>query len=130
MATRREALVKAGLAKPGRGKFSKDAIAWLDNQRKSGVKFSDDDAPVKSAPKVSKTKDVKPVEPSASESSYLFPDEYRYPEKEYRAFIRDGGKKRDVSLRECCNTCRVSLLNHGCEAPTIHGNIAVTIERR
>lgn len=129
MATRREALVRAGLAKPGRGKFSRDAVAWLDNQRKAGVKFSDDDAP-KPVRTMSKVKETKPAEPSASDSSYLFPDEYRYPENEYRAFVRVNGKKKDVSLRECCNVCRVSLVNHACDSPVIHGNITVHIERR
>jgi hypothetical protein len=131
--TRRAALVEAGLAKPGRGKFSKDANAWLDAQRANGVKFSDDDGPVKPAV-VSPTDDTGPDSPApkipAGNSLYLTPDEYRFPEKEYRAVAKVGGKTVEYGMRECCNLCRVSLVNHACNEPTIHGNIAVTIERR
>jgi len=131
MTTRREALVKAGLAKPGRGKFSKDANAWLDAQRAAGVKFSDDDAPVRTlaAPK-SKVDAVAKVREAAQTSTmpdFFLPDEYRFPEKEFKAIERRDGKRIQHSMRECCNTCRVSLVNHGCDAPTILGNIVVEI---
>lgn len=132
MTTRREALVNAGLAKPGRGKFSKEANAWLDKERASGAKFSDDDQTAqKSTRRVvnQKNEGAPAKESSTGMADYVFPSEYRFPEDTYRAFKRVGGKKVPVSLREVCNTCRVSLVNHGCESPTIHGSIAITIEK-
>ena len=133
MQTRRDYLVGLGLAKPGRGKFSNDAKQALVKARAEGVKFSDDDAPAKP---VSLTKDAGPVKEAtapkvdATFTPYLTPDEYRFPEKEYRGIVYHNGKRREVSLRECCNTCRVSLVNHMCEAPTIHNGVTVKIERR
>ena len=58
---------------------------------------------------------------------FFLPDEYRFPEKEFKAIERRDGKRITHSMRECCNTCRVSLVNHGCDAPTILGNIVVEI---
>ena len=129
MQTRREYLVSQGKAKPGRGKFSKDALAALDAARSAGIKFSDDTAPVKtSTEKSDKTAVLGKTDARMAES--LFPDEYRFPEAEYRATVLDNGKRREVSLRECCNTCKVSLVNHACDAPTIHSGTPVKIERR
>lgn len=131
MQTKREALAAQGLAIAGaRGKFSKAANEWLVAQRAAGVKFSDDDAPVK-AVKIKVENDVEKVDKPTGVGypDYIFPSDYRYPEGEYKAFKREGGKKVEVSLRECCNNCRVSLTNHGCESPTIHGSISVTIEK-
>ena len=136
MTTRRDALVAAGLAKPGRGKFSTEANAWLDAQRAAGVTFSDDNAPVKPVKsRVVKSvteKSEKPVvktENGVGYPDYIFPSDYRFPEEDYRAFKRVNGKKVSVGMREVCNNCRVSLVNHGCDSPTIHGSISVTIER-
>lgn len=130
MQTRREALVAQGLAKPGRGKFSKDALAWLETQRAQGVKFSDDDAPVKP---VKPTGDDKPApEPKPKDprdTPVLFPDEYRFPENLYQAVRFDGKTRIVYSMREACNTCSYSLTNHLCETPKVHG-FAVTIEKR
>ena len=133
MQTKREYLVGLGLAKPGRGKFSNDAKKALAEAEAKGVKFSDIVTKV-SAPTEKPTENaaggqtVKETDPR--DSAYLFPDEYRFPEAEYRAVSFDGGKKVVWSLRECCNTCKVSLVNHMCESPTILGDIVVKIERR
>lgn len=127
MQTRRDYLVSKGLAKAGRGKFSGAALAELDNARKAGIKFSDDQnsVPARQAAKIpGKPEPV--VKSDPRDTPYLTPDEYRYPEAEYKALV---GKK-EVSLRECCNTCKVSLVNHACNAPTIHNAQPVKIERR
>lgn len=137
--TRRDYLVRLGLAKPGRGKFSNDGKAALAKAESEGMKFLDN-APAGAAPKptgntgpeskpTEKSTENPPKAYSPKESLYLTPDEYRYPESEYRAVAEVGGKKVTYSMRECCNTCRVSLVNHGCESPTIHGNVVVTIVR-
>lgn len=130
MQSKRDYLVSKGLAKPGRGKFSNAAKEALAKAEAEGMKFADT-APVKSTGnRVEKKTDteIKPSDPAMSE--YLFPDEYRFPEAEYRGIVFDAGKKVEISLRECCNSCRVSLVNHMCDHPTIHGGITVKIERR
>lgn len=128
MQTKREYLVSLGLAKPGRGKFSgagKEALAAAEAK---GMSFSDT-APVKSV-KATTEKVEKAAPVDAGNTPYLTQDEYRFPEKEYRGISFDGGKRKEVSLRECCNTCKVSLVNHMCDRPTIYNNMTVKIERR
>lgn len=120
MPTRREALVSAGLAKPGRGKFSKYAIAWLESQRANGITFSDDDKPV------TKSVATKPKTDTGI-TDYVSPSAFPYPEDIYKAVGEDG---KTYSMRECCNTCRVSLVGHGCLSPTIHGGMPVKVTRR
>lgn len=124
MQSKRDYLVGLGLAKPGRGKFSNAAKEALSKAEASGMKFSDATAPVKAT--------GNPVKPAADQKSapvdtpYLFPSDFRFPEGEWRATV--AGK--EVSLRECCNTCKVSLVNHFCNTPTIHEFLPVKIERR
>jgi hypothetical protein len=50
-----------------------------------------------------------------------------YEESMYKAVALD---KTVYSMREVCNTCRVSLVQNHCESPTILGGIAVTITPR
>lgn len=131
MKSRREALAEVGLAKAGaRGKFSNAAKQWLADQESKGVKFSDSNATapvaVKSAP--TKNSGAPSKETETGMADYVFPSDYRFPESEYVAFARVGGKKEFHSLREVCNNCRVSLVNHGCNSPVIRGNIVLTIE--
>ena len=132
MTTRREALIAAGLAKPGRGKFSREAMAWLETERANGTKFSDDSAaPVVSAKKgPTKNSDAPSKNTENGFVDYVFPSDFRFPENEYVAFAREGNKKVFYSMREACNNCMVSLVNHGCNSPVIHGNIILTIERK
>jgi hypothetical protein len=134
MQTKREALAAQGLAIAGaRGKFSREANIWLDDQRSKGVKFSDDGPkPIKvKVDKVTAEKVDKPT--GVGYPDYIFPSDYRYPEGEYVAYKVVNGKKVLVApnggMREVCNTCGVSLTNHGCQSPTIHGSISVTIEK-
>jgi hypothetical protein len=128
MQTEREWLVERDLAKPGRGKFSNAAKEALAKARAEGVEFKSTGPtkPVVVAEKgVSKEAAAKP----AGISDYLWPSDFRFPEAEYVAVARDKNGKRVVhSMRECCNTCRVSLTNHGCDNPTILGEIPVKIE--
>lgn len=132
--TRREYLVGLGLAKPGRGKFSNDGKAALAKADAEGYEFLDGPSPTGSPGPVIKSthpdEQPAPVVAKAGDSVYIMPSDFRFPEVEYTAYIVVEGKKQKVSLRECCNTCRVSLVNHACATPSIHGNMAVTIEKR
>jgi len=127
--TRRDYLVRMGLAKPGRGKFSNDAKAALAKADEEGIEFLDGPSPKGNGtgPVKSSLGSSSPVVKPVTETPYLTPDEYRYPEAEWSAFCMKDGKKVIVSLRECCNSCRVSLVNHSCNTPTIHNNVPVTI---
>lgn len=122
MQTKRAYLVAKGLAKPGRGKFSNAAKAELAKAESKGIKFADA-VPARSKATVSRP-EKPPEPPSPSESPYLYPSDFRFPEKEYEAVGPDG---RVYGMRECCNTCMASLTNHGCDAPTIHDNVPVHI---
>lgn len=129
MQSKRDYLVSLGLAKPGRGKFSNAAKEVLAKAEAEGMKFADMTPPKKPRPETptGKTETGNPVrETSPGESPYIFPSDFRFPEAEYKAVGADG---KTYSMRECCNTCRVSLTNHVCETPTIHGNMTVNIRR-
>lgn len=133
MQTKREWLAERGLAIAGaRGKFSKAANEALVKAIAEGVQFADTTKPVKPAKPVTKpTGEAQPAPVVKSETrytDYLFPSDFRYPEEEYKA-VEVGGKK-EHSMRECCNTCRVSLTNHMCDNPSIHTNVRVKIVPR
>lgn len=136
MQSKRDYLISKGLAKPGRGKFSNAGKAALAEAEASGMKFSDSGPaiPTKAKPTGNPTESSAGGQSAQKTeqpwSSLLTPDDYRFPEKEYRGVQFVNGKKREVSLREVCNTCRVSLVNHMCENPTVLGDIVVKIERR
>jgi hypothetical protein len=130
MQTRRDYLVGLGLAKPGRGKFSTAAKEALDKARASGTKFSDDEVPTKTVTEKPTGDSVQGKTDRKSEPTftpYLSPSEFRFPEAEYKAKGADG---KTYGMRECCNLCRVSLVGHMCDNPTILGNIAVKIVKR
>lgn len=139
MQTKRDYLVGLGLAKPGRGKFSNAAKEALAKAEAEGVKFADvvTKVPTKKATgnatenaATGESDRKTDPKPDARETPYLTPDEYRFPEGVYKGVTFRDGKKVEVSLRECCNTCRVSLVNHMCESPTILGGTVVKIVRR
>lgn len=136
MVTAREYLVDLGLAKPGRGKFSKVAHQALEKAIAEGKKFSDypkvgKPAPVKAAKATGEPKPApKPANTGKVIGEILFPDEYRYPEAEYQAVRYVDGKKKIHSMREICNNCRVSLVMCACESPTIYGSIQVRIVKK
>lgn len=125
MQTKREWLAGQGLAKMGRGKFSNDAKAALAKAEAGGMKFSDSTGPVSSTPKAGKVVKDKP-QPSG-DTLYVSPTDFRYSEDEWVAVDAKGGK---YSMRECCNTCKVSLTNHGCDNPSVYNNITVKIVRK
>lgn len=127
----REYLVSKGLAKPGRGKFSNDAKAALQAAMSSGMSF-DDYKPtgrVVTAPKPKVEVERTPRQKN-EDSTYLSPADFRFPEAEYHAVYFEDGKRKVVGMREVCSECGYSLTNHGCNAPTIFGGIAVKIEHR
>jgi hypothetical protein len=130
MQTRRDYAASLGLAKAGaRGKFSNEAKAAIAKAEAEGVKFSDSTGnPVKPVAGGQKEESA-PVKTDPRDSLYCSPSDFRFPEEEYRAIASIGGKRVVHSMRECCNLCGVSLTNHACNTPSVHG-IPVVIERR
>lgn len=132
MQTKREYAASLGLAIAGaRGKFSRAAVEAIAKTEAEGMKFSDSTGPVKPA-LVGKPKADKPAKivNDGVNSPYIQPSDFRFPESEYRAVGFVDGKRTVYGMRECCNTCRVSLVNHMCNTPSVHNNVAVTIEPR
>lgn len=131
MQTKREYAASLGLAKAGaRGKFSNAAKEAIAKAEAEGMKFSDTSTAPKPAPTGGETP-AAPAPTKPGDSAYLSPADFRYPEAEYVAVARDANGKRILhGMRECCNTCKVSLTNHMCNTPTIHGNVVVKIEKR
>lgn len=131
MQTRREYLVGLGLAKPGRGKFStkgKEAIAKAEAE---GMVFAETNATAPKAKVIDSDKPApEPVPADPGNSLYLHPSDFRFPEAEYEAIGSIDGKRVVYSMRECCNTCMVSLTNHMCNTPSVLGNVAVVIKAR
>lgn len=129
MKTRREYLAERGLAIAGaRGKFSNAAKAELARAEAAGMKFKEvtPNKPVPARSAAGKSEPTAPVPQKATESPYLFPSDFRFPEGEY---IAKGTNGKTYSMRECCNTCKVSLTNHMCDKPSVLGE-TVTIVRR
>lgn len=129
----RDYLVKHGLAKPGRGKFSNAAREALARAVEKGESF--DDFPNKATTVVKPTGAPKPkvkAAPVESAEVYDIP-EYRYPETMYRAIEIRNGKRIERSMREACNGCGLSLVVCWCSTPRIvahdgGGSVPVKIE--
>ena len=126
--TRREYLGDQGLAKPGRGKFSNDGKAALAKADAEGYAFLDGPSPtrprltdtIKSTVGLAQSEPVvKKVDPR--DTPWIAPEDYRFPEAEHEAVGQVDGKRVVYSMRECCGNCRVSLLNHSCDQPTVYG---------
>lgn len=127
----KEALVAAGIIKTaGRGRISGAGHAWLKEQHDKGVRFADwpkgEVKVTKSEGSAESKVKVIRTEQSAVKTIADIPP-YRFPEEKFEAYEFVGGKKKPVGLRECCNTCRVSLVAHMCEEPTYLNNRKVFI---
>jgi len=129
-------LVENGhLESDGRGRMPLRVIPILEEARKNGTTFSD--WPKGTVTKSEKTGAVV-VKREASMSHEKIVQELApetYPMSEFVVFERVNGKRVMRSLKEACNNCRVSLVGHYCESPTIvsrdgNGCVRVYIERK
>jgi hypothetical protein len=111
----------------GRGRLSREAVAKCTELAGKGWSISGyivQSATNTSTRSVSEPV-VKKVAPTASQAIaeyVIFWDEH-----EYKALDKT---KKEWSMRNCCNACRVSLVQCHCGKPTIFGDIPVTIVRR
>lgn len=109
-------------------KTGEGIVEILSKAKDSGVTFSDwpkgelvtsektDEVIVKRSSAMSHHKVVAEIAP------------YTYPENSFQAYIVKGGKRQGITLRECCNNCRVSLVQCHCANPTVWGEHKVYIE--
>lgn len=109
---------------PGRGRLSqaaKDRIAELvsEGYRVEGYAIAEN-------PKSESQKATVKKVTVTSEKTIAEPF-IRYDIGETYAVDANG---KEWSMKECCNTCRVSLVGHVCDNPTILGNIPVTVKYR
>lgn len=125
MMTPKEALAKDGTipVKLGRGRMPAGGDArcqYLVDHEDYVIKGY-----TKSGTSPSTAEPVKPKRVPANGNLENFADVvYTYPEANYKAV---GPDKEVYGMRECCNTCRVSLVQCHCGHPSILGNIPVTI---
>lgn len=125
--SRREYLASKGLAIAGaRGKFSNAAKEELARVVAEGMTFTDD-ATAKPAKPTGPTTPKPVAVPRPEVADYVFPSDFRYPEAEYKA-VRITGKG-EYGMREVCNPCGVSLTNHACNAPEVHGHAVKIVPR-
>jgi len=125
MTTAKEALLKAGRIQAiTRGRISKENHEWLNDQIKNhGLVISDSKATT--TVKVVNGVTDKVVIVATPNPEYRSMDEMRYPLDMYIARDTDGNT---YSMREACQPCGYSLVDHRCEDPIVLGK-RVTIER-
>lgn len=137
MMTPKEALIKDNATRPeseripvkeGRGRMSRTAVErihWLISTKGWAIKGYEavkPSKPVASNPTAPsepvKVKRVPVTGVKEVQDFVIF-----FPEESFKA----QGKDRVWSMRECCNNCRVSLVQCHCEDPVILGGIKVSI---
>lgn len=132
MQSAKQALLRAGrIAAISRGRISLDNHAWLKGEYDRGVRFTDwPKGEVQTTKSETGTTEVRVKRDPAESTAKVIYDigDFRFPENKFEAYEFIDGKKRRVSLRECCNTCRVSLVNHACDEPTYLNNRKVFIQ--
>lgn len=122
MMTPKEALIKDGTitVSLGRGRLSREATDRC--MALAGQGWNIKGYEVSNSPATLSAPVVKKV--AVTNEKIISDIHYTYPEESFEA---KDAKGNHVGMREVCNTCRVSLVGHMCERPTVLGNIAVTI---
>ena len=114
--TKREYLVSLGLAKPGRGRMSREAHAALAKAEAEGMTFDDPSPVIK--PKVNTPKASKPVsapKPSAPPSAGIIGEVIRFHDLDDKFTGEDSkGKKHTVNARQVCRKSGYSITSCPC----------------
>lgn len=137
MMSPKEALIKDGTipVKEGRGRLSREAIdrcKWLVANKGWSIKGYEAVKPNSDTAAPAAPVEVKKVAVAGGEK-IIHDIIYTYPEDQWKAVNTITGKVltgKWMGMREVCNTCRVSLVGHRCENPTILGDIPVKIVPR
>ena len=111
-----------------RGRISGENHKRLSEAVANGVKFSDYTAvkteAVEKTSKGTTTKTVRVIRDGSEspsvpgDTAWISMHDMRFPEAEYIAISETGEK---FGMREACNNCHLSLLNHKCESPSVLG---------
>lgn len=115
---RRDYAISLGLAKPGRGRLSREAHEAIAKAEAEGKTFSD--SPIK-------TRSIKSDSNSESESVSVKSDSEPKdffgptPNPIYNGgwYVVEDGKRVDVSGKEVCRNCMCSLDYHRCDSPIL-----------
>lgn len=130
MMTPKQALIKDGTVpvKEGRGRLSREATdrcKWLVANKGWDIQGYAIQAATKSN---SITPSAPVVEKTVVNNEKVIADFHlTFPENDWTAVDKSG---KVWGMRECCNNCRVSLVQCHCDSPTILGDIAVSIKSR
>ena len=118
MQTRREYAISLGLAKDGRGRMSKEAHSAINKALAEGMRFSDVRQDSDSSIPVTSEQASKD---SAAPENLFGPT----PEPLYNGgwYVWEGKKKRNISGREVCRGCGLSLDYHRCNLPIFPSRI-------
>lgn len=134
MMTPKQALIKDNETRPeseripvkkGRGRLSKaanDRVIYLVQNKNYSVKGYEASTSTPATASAPATVSVKKVAVSGEKVIHDFV--IFYEESMYKAVALD---KRVFSMRECCNNCRVSLVQCHCGRPSVLNNIVVSI---
>lgn len=115
---RKEYAVSLGLATPGKGRMSREALAAIEDARKGGMTF-DDDAPVttKKPREVSVKATKAPVAHDRDNDGPMADTSLRYPLDQKFKGVDSLGKTHIVGGANACD-CGYSLVGHICNNPT------------
>lgn len=109
MQTRKEYAIGLGLAKPGRGRLSKEAHNAIAAAIENGIQFSD-------GVKVSARADgSKVVEKNADVNNFAATPAPNFSNDWY--FVNAKGKRVSVAYQSACMNCKISLPWHYCTNP-------------
>lgn len=115
MVSRRDWLVSKGLAKPGRGRLSREAHAAIEKAIADGMTF-DDVAVVSTQSSNSDNAPEKKIVQRKAEDFFGDTPEPIWHHDNWHVF--ENGERKDITGIEVCRTCMVSLDWHHCTSPT------------
>lgn len=116
---RKEYAVTLGLATPGKGRMSREALAAIDKARAEGTVFDDDDVQPRApkAPRVAPVRAQRATTHVRQSEGIMADTNLRYPLDQKFKGVDSQGKTHIVSGRNAC-TCGYSLVGHVCNTPS------------
>lgn len=123
----KEFAVSQGLAKPGKGRMSREAHEAIRKAISDGMSFSDYQV-TKPAVKGAGAEESSPLDVVFNPYADAY---FRYPQDQRFVYRDDDGKSHEISGRPACMECGYSLVGHTCNSPvvlTYHGIRSVTVK--
>lgn len=120
----KEYAVSKGLARPGKGRMSREAHEAIRKAIDEGMSFSD--YQVTKTDKSAGAEESTPLDVVFNPYAEAF---YRYSQDQKFVYRDDNGKTHEISGKPACMGCGYSLVGHTCNSPvvlTYHGIRAVT----